>query len=135
MSLQRTQIYLEADQIAALDGRAKALGVTRSDLIRDLVDQGLADLAHRQEEIVDRGRSEHQQFVLFVTIVGAAARAQVATFSALSRGMPRAPSWRVMAPWIGSRIKSETRAAMNDSMVRLSASACVGIAVAQRRCS
>ncbi|MEQ1619193.1 MAG: CopG family transcriptional regulator [Terricaulis sp.] len=43
MSLQRTQIYLEAAQIAALDGRAKALGVTRSDLIRDLIDQGLAD--------------------------------------------------------------------------------------------
>ncbi len=43
MSLQRTQIYLEAAQIAALDARAGALGVTRSDLIRELVDKGLAD--------------------------------------------------------------------------------------------
>ncbi len=43
MSLQRTQIYLEAAQIAALDARAKALGVTRSDLIRELVDRGLAN--------------------------------------------------------------------------------------------
>jgi hypothetical protein len=40
---QRTQIYLESKQIAALDARAKATGVTRSDLIRDLVDQGLAN--------------------------------------------------------------------------------------------
>jgi Ribbon-helix-helix protein, copG family len=41
-SRQRTQIYLEKAQIKALDKRAKALGATRSDVIRDLVDQGLA---------------------------------------------------------------------------------------------
>lgn len=42
-SLQRTQIYLEKAQIKALDKRAKALGATRSDVIRDLVNQGLAN--------------------------------------------------------------------------------------------
>lgn len=41
-SLQRTQIYLENAQIKALDTRARALGATRSDVIRELIDQGLA---------------------------------------------------------------------------------------------
>lgn len=40
-TMHRTQIYLESAQVAALDARAKALGVTRSDLIRDLIDKGL----------------------------------------------------------------------------------------------
>jgi Ribbon-helix-helix protein, copG family len=47
MSRQRTQIYLEAAQIVALDARAGALGVTRSDLIRDFVDQGLANPSNK----------------------------------------------------------------------------------------
>jgi hypothetical protein len=42
-SLTRTQIYLEKAQIKALDKRARALGSTRSDVIRDLVNQGLAN--------------------------------------------------------------------------------------------
>jgi metal-responsive CopG/Arc/MetJ family transcriptional regulator len=41
--MQRTQIYLEDSQIAALDARARAKGVTRSDLIREAVDQALAN--------------------------------------------------------------------------------------------
>lgn len=49
-----TQIYLEAAQIAALDGRAKALDVTRSDLIRGLVDRGLADNKPSLYEVVMR---------------------------------------------------------------------------------
>lgn len=43
MSRARTQIYLDEAQIAALDARANALGVTRSDLIRGFIDQGLAN--------------------------------------------------------------------------------------------
>jgi hypothetical protein len=46
-SLTRTQIYLEKAQIKALDKRAKALGSTRSDVIRDLVNQGLANNDNR----------------------------------------------------------------------------------------
>jgi hypothetical protein len=55
-NLLRTQIYLEDGQIAALDARADALGVTRSDVIRDMVDRGLAaeDLRPRLHDVVMR---------------------------------------------------------------------------------
>ncbi len=39
--MNRTQIYLTEAQAAALDARAKALGRTRSDLIREAVDAWL----------------------------------------------------------------------------------------------
>ena len=39
--MQRTNIYLEAEQCDALDELARARGVTRSEVIRQLIDQGL----------------------------------------------------------------------------------------------
>jgi metal-responsive CopG/Arc/MetJ family transcriptional regulator len=42
-SRHRTQIYLDEAQIEALDARAHALGLTRSDLIRSMLDRALAD--------------------------------------------------------------------------------------------
>lgn len=39
--MQRTQLYLEQDQVAALDAVAEARGLTRSDLIRAAVDEYL----------------------------------------------------------------------------------------------
>jgi predicted DNA-binding protein len=40
--MQRTNIYLDADQARALDRLAKDEGRTRSDLIRELIDRALA---------------------------------------------------------------------------------------------
>jgi hypothetical protein len=40
--MNRTQIYLTEAQAAALDARAKAIGRTRSDLIREAIDVYLA---------------------------------------------------------------------------------------------
>lgn len=40
--MTRTQIYLTQSQIAELDRRAAARGVTRSDLIREAVDRELS---------------------------------------------------------------------------------------------
>lgn len=40
--MQRTNIYLEADQAQALDRLAADEGRTRSDLIRDLLDRALS---------------------------------------------------------------------------------------------
>ena len=40
--MQRTNIYLDESQCAALDERAKAEGVSRAELIRRLLDRALA---------------------------------------------------------------------------------------------
>jgi metal-responsive CopG/Arc/MetJ family transcriptional regulator len=48
--MHRTNIYLEDRQVAALDAQARREGTTRAEVIRRLVDQGLArmnrDLEH-----------------------------------------------------------------------------------------
>lgn len=46
--MQRTQIYLDSGQAAALDARAKAAGRTRSDLIREAVDTYLGRRATKK---------------------------------------------------------------------------------------
>ncbi|MBV8528088.1 MAG: ribbon-helix-helix protein, CopG family, partial [Candidatus Dormibacteraeota bacterium] len=38
---RRTNIYLEADQAAALDDAAAARGISRAELIRQLIDRGI----------------------------------------------------------------------------------------------
>lgn len=39
--MQRTNIYLDGEQTAALDRRAAELGVSRAEIIRRLIDDGL----------------------------------------------------------------------------------------------
>lgn len=47
--MQRTNIYLDEGQTAALDRRARDEGVTRSELIRRLLDEALAGGAPDQD--------------------------------------------------------------------------------------
>lgn len=48
--MHRTNIFLEERQIAALDAQARREGSTRAEVIRRLVDQGLAQLNHDLEQ-------------------------------------------------------------------------------------
>ena len=75
--MQRTNIYLDADQTAALDRLAKEEGVSRAELIRRLLDRALtsrdgdltADIAAIDEsfgalhdvEIPIRGRGDREE--------------------------------------------------------------------------
>ncbi|HET6952661.1 MAG TPA: CopG family transcriptional regulator, partial [Acidimicrobiales bacterium] len=75
--MQRTNIYLDADQAKALDRLAAGEGRTRSDLIRELIDRALSggdddldgDLraiddsfgAMRDAEAAARGRDERSE--------------------------------------------------------------------------
>lgn len=48
--MHRTNIYLEDRQVAALDARARREGTTRAEVIRRLVDRGLAETDRSVEE-------------------------------------------------------------------------------------
>jgi hypothetical protein len=66
--MHRTNVYLTAEEEAALDARARAEGVTRSKVLRDIVDQALGLggaqddeavntlLRHRAGEIAEQAR-------------------------------------------------------------------------------
>ena len=67
--VRRTNIYLSADEQAALDARAAAEGSTRSDVVRGIVDRDLnldddpeldALLAEIADEIARRARTLHR---------------------------------------------------------------------------
>jgi metal-responsive CopG/Arc/MetJ family transcriptional regulator len=47
--MHRTNIFLEDRQVAALDARARREGTTRAEVIRRLVDQGLARMSRDLE--------------------------------------------------------------------------------------
>lgn len=47
--MQRTNIYLEERQTAALDDLARAAGVTRAEMIRRVIDRALAGASREQE--------------------------------------------------------------------------------------
>jgi|GEM_PF-910092 len=48
--MQRTNIYLEEAQSRALDDVARSQGISRAELVRRLVDQGLDEAGHRDLE-------------------------------------------------------------------------------------
>ena len=50
--MQRTNIYLEERQTAALDLLARRLGVTRAEVVRQLIDRGLDEDAGAVEDDV-----------------------------------------------------------------------------------
>ena len=57
--MQRTNIYLGEDQIAALDLLAQNDGVPRAEVVRRLIDQGIAG---RQSTVIDRRKAIQSAF-------------------------------------------------------------------------
>ena len=49
----RTNIYLEDAQVALLDRQARSVGLSRSQLIRNLIDTGLDNSGAKREQALD----------------------------------------------------------------------------------